>query len=188
MPVDAGHYKKGPEVLVVSLAARGDRAAFSELVRRRQSWVRNLMRRLSGDPNLADDLTQQIFLKAWRKIRQLRRPDRFGSWLRQVAINEWLQQARKRDALEDARSDDDVVIATTDKTSLGMDLDRVLASLPGPVSLCVVLAYHERMTHDEIAAMTGLPTGTVKSHIRRGSVRLRDALAAYLDSEEEATL
>lgn len=191
MPEATGHYAEGPEALVVSLAAKGDRMAFAELVRRRQSWVRNLMRRCCGDPAVAEDLSQQVFLQAWRRIRQVREPGSFGSWIRQIAIHEWLQYRRKADALrvaetgadadaafgEEARADR----ASDDGTSLAMDLDRALASLPGPVRLCVVLSYHARMSHPEIATATGLALGTVKSHVRRGSSRLRELLSAYAE-------
>jgi DNA-directed RNA polymerase specialized sigma24 family protein len=102
MPVVPGHYAAGPEALVVSLASKGDRDAFAELVRRRQSWIRNLMRRCCGEENLADDLSQQVLLQAWRKIRQLKEADKFGSWLKQLAINEWLQYRRKHDVLRGA--------------------------------------------------------------------------------------
>jgi DNA-directed RNA polymerase specialized sigma24 family protein len=60
-----------------------------------------------------------------------------------------------------------------------MDLDAALATLPPDVRLCVVLAYNEGNSHPEIVALTGLPLGTVKSHIARGAARLRDTLADY---------
>ena len=63
------YYPECPEAFVVSLARSGDRKAFEELVRRRQSPVRNLIRRFCGDPALADDLSQQVFLKVWLNIR-----------------------------------------------------------------------------------------------------------------------
>ena len=182
MPAAPGHYAEGPEALVVSLAAKGDRDAFAELVRRRQSWIRNLMRRFGADANLADDLSQQVFLQAWRKIRQLKDAARFGSWLKQLAINECLQYYRKNDALRGAESEDDITMSQLDKTSIVLDLDRALAMLSGPVSLCIVLSYHERMSHSEIAQVTGMPLGTVKSHIQRGRERLRELLSAYGDS------
>ena len=71
-----------------------------------------------------------------------------------------------------------------DTTSVAMDLDRAMSTLPGPVSLCIALSYHERLSHPEIEALTGIPIGTVKSHIRRGSARLRELLSAYDESEE----
>jgi RNA polymerase sigma-70 factor (ECF subfamily) len=184
MPVLPGYYAEGPEALVVSLASKGDRAAFAELVRRRQGWVRALLRRCSGDTTLADDLSQQVFMQAWRKIRQLRDVDRFGAWLKQMAINEWLQYKRKNDALRGAQGEESIVMPQLDKTSIGMDLDRAMSLLPGPVSLCIALSYHERMTHDEIAELTGMQPGTVKSHIRRGSERLRKLLSAYDETKQ----
>ena len=179
MPAAPGHYAEGPEALIVSLASKGDRVAFEELVRRRQSWIRNLMRRCCHDGNLADDLSQQVFMQAWRKIRQVKEPDRFGPWLKRIAINEWLQHRRKGDALRDANAEDQIAAASNDYTGVAMDLDRALATLAKEVSLCIVLSYYERMTHEEIAAVTGLKLGTVKSHIRRGSEKLRQTLSAY---------
>jgi RNA polymerase sigma-70 factor (ECF subfamily) len=60
-----------------------------------------------------------------------------------------------------------------------LDLDSVLATLPPDVRLCITLAYAERMSHREICEATGLPLGTVKSHITRGATRLRKLLGAY---------
>lgn len=182
MPVLPGLYAEGPEALVVSLASRGDRDAFAELVRRRQTWIRTLMRRCCGDINLADDLSQQVFIQAWRKIRQLKEASKFGSWLKRMAINEWLQHRRKQDALLNAQGVEGITLSNTDTTSLSMDLDQAMRELPGPVSICIVLSYHERMSHGEIAELTGMQLGTVKSHIRRGSERLRKLLAAYDES------
>ena len=179
MPEAPDWYSKGPEELVVALACTGDRKAFAELVRRRQSWIRNLMRRCSGDTTLADDLAQQVFLQAWRKIPHLRQADRFGAWLKRVAINVWLQHLRKHDVMRNADEYDETELAQRDTTSMTMDLDRALATLSNRVRLCVVLSYHEGMTHGEIAEHTKLPLGTVKSHIRRGTQRLQSILSAY---------
>ena len=128
MPAAPGHYAAGPEALVVSLASNGDRDAFAELVRRRQSWIRNLMGRCCGDASLADDLSQQVFMQAWRKIRQLKEADKFGSWLKQLAVNEWLQYLRKHDVLRGANSDEDITMSKHDKRSVAMDLDRAIAA------------------------------------------------------------
>ena len=182
MPAVPGHYAEGPEALIVSMASNGDRLAFEELVRRRQSWIRNLMRRCCHDSELADDLSQQVFMQAWRKIRQVKEPDRFGPWLKRIAINQWLQHRRKDDALRDAGGENLITAASEEKTGVAMDLDRALATLPKEVALCIVLSYHERMTHVEIAELTKLPEGTVKSHIRRGSEKLREVLSAYTES------
>lgn len=179
MPATPQHYAEGPEALIVSLAARGDRDAYTELVRRRQSWIRNFMRRCCGDDSLADDLAQQVFLQTWRKVRQLRDPTKFGSWLKRVAINEWTQHQRRHDPLWNATGEAELQPAPPDATAVAMDLDRALAALPAPMRLCVVLAYHERLSHPEIAELTGMQPGTVKTNVRRGSQRLRELLSDY---------
>lgn len=171
------------EAVVVALASNGDDAAFDELVRRKQTVVRGLMRRLSNDATLAEDLAQQAFVEAWRSLPKLNAPAAFSGWLRQICVNVWLQHFRKKKLLvldneagdlaeaPDARSRDDEHV----------DLAAALGLLAPPVRLCIVLAYQEGMSHGEIAGATGIPLGTVKSHIVRGSARLRELLRDYGD-------
>jgi RNA polymerase sigma-70 factor (ECF subfamily) len=168
-----------PEPLVVALAATGDRAAFGELVRRRQSWVRTLMRRCCGNVALADDLAQQVFLRAWQDISALKNPRGFATWLRTLAINIWRQHLRKNDPLRNAESEVETKQATASDSGLALDLDNALAALSAQSRLCVVLSYHEGMSHGEIAAATNMPVGTVKSNIRRGTQQLQQLLSAY---------
>lgn len=137
------------------------------------------MRRLCGDTNLADDLSQQVFLQAWRTIPQLQRPNRFPAWLKRMSINVWFQYLRKKDPLRNAAGFAEITQAKQDAPGIAMDLDRALATLAEQVRLCIVLSYHEGMTHAEIAAHTDVPVGTVKSHIRRGTQRLQQLLSAY---------
>jgi len=174
--------RKSPEPLLVSLVRKGDHDAFAELVRRREVWVRTLLLRCCSDPTLADDLAQAAFMQVWNTIGQLRRTTRFGPWLKRLTINTWLQHIRRNDPLRHADDDTDAANNAEDATSIGMDLDEALATLKEPVRLCIVLSYHEGMTHDEISDFTGLPAGTVKSNIRRGAERLRELLAAYADA------
>lgn len=171
------------EATLAGLAICGDDSAYGELVRRRQSQMRGLLRRLCRDPALADDLAQQSFLQAWRRIRALQSPAAFGGWLRKIAINSWLQHVRARgghtvESLEESSgAEGDPTHEPTAAERL--DLDRALSSLSPDVRLCIVLAYEERMSHREIAEATDLPLGTVKSHITRGAARLRDLLHVY---------
>lgn len=137
------------------------------------------MRRCCRDITLADDLAQQVFLQAWRSIRHLQQPGKFGAWLKRLAINVWLQHQRKNDPLQHADEHEEISSARQDAAGIAMDLDRALASLADTVKLCIILSYHEGMTHREIAEFTGLPPGTVKSHIRRGTERLQQQLSAY---------
>ena len=170
------------EATVVALAMNGDDAAFGELVRRRQEAIRQLLRRLTRDPALADDLAQQTFVQAWKSIRGLKSPAAFGGWLRKLCVNCWLQHARARrqEVLlgDEALLSDRAAAATVAQR---LDLDAALDALPGAVRLCVVLAYSEGMSHSEIVDATAIPLGTVKSHISRGAARLRELLQAYGD-------
>ncbi len=185
MPAAGRPHSERPEALIVGLAQAGNEDAFADLVRRRQSWIRNLMRRFSGAAALADDLAQQVFLQAWRSLRQLRQPSRFGPWLKRLAVSVWLQHLRRNDALSDAAEVDEMATVEPPETGVAVDLDRALAALAEPVRLCIVLAYHEGMTHGEIAELTELPPGTVKSHIRRGTLRLQQLLADYATEPRE---
>ncbi|MCZ6889645.1 MAG: sigma-70 family RNA polymerase sigma factor [Gammaproteobacteria bacterium] len=169
---------------MVSLARSGDRSAFAELVRRRQLSIRNFMRRCCGDATLADDLAQQVFLQVWLKIRSLKDANAFGAWLKRLAISVWLLHQRKKDALRSAGEITEAELVQRDSTSLGLDLDQALAELTDMERLCVVLSYQEGLSHAEIAELTDLPLGTVKSHILRGSKRLRQILSAYADEPD----
>lgn len=178
---------QSPEAVLVGLSRTGNRDAFAEIVRRRQTWIRSLMRRCCRDEALADDLSQQVFFKAWRTIRQLHDAERLAPWLKRMAINMWLQHKRRSDPLRDADEHAENDSTQRPSASIALDLDRALSTLPEDVRLCIVLAYHERMTHAEIGEFTGLPLGTIKSHIRRGSKKLQEELAAYMDPGENPT-
>jgi DNA-directed RNA polymerase specialized sigma24 family protein len=82
------------EDTLVALAMNGDDCAYGELVRRRQSSLRNLLRRLCRNESLADDIAQQAFVSGWQSIRTLKSRAACGAWLRKIAIHGWLQQVR----------------------------------------------------------------------------------------------
>jgi len=184
VPSAQDYYPDCPEAFLVSLSRTGDRRAFEELIRRRQSSIRNLMRRCCNDNTLADDLAQQVFLKVWLNLRKLRKASAFGGWLKRVAVSVWLQHIRKKDALRGAHEFAGNEGAQRDSTSVGLDLDRALAQLSNPARLCVVLSYNEGMSHREIAELTDMPLGTVKTHIRKGALQLQQLLAAYGNGSE----
>jgi len=167
------------EVAVVALAKLGDQIAFEELVRRRQSVIRNILRRLCRDHALADDLSQHTFIQAWKSITSLQVPAAFGGWLRQIAVNTWLQHLRAMKELSSIDDDTVPVQSIVETHGERIDLDHALTQLAPIVRLCVVLSHAEGMSHGEVASATKLPLGTVKSHITRGTTRLRELLQAY---------
>lgn len=167
---------------LVVLSGSGDTGAFEELMKRHQSRLRNLLRRLSNDPVLADDLAQRTFLEAWRSIKTIRSASAFNAWLRRVAINTWIKHSRSKDPLNTALEKPDLTVeADHSFVDEGIDLDRALSALPENTRLCIVLAYHQGMSHGMVAEFTGLPLGTVKSNIKRGAEQLRALLVSYGD-------
>ena len=170
--------------LVRAVQASNDRAAFGELVRRHQSAVRTVLRRLTrGDAGLADDLAQETFVLAWRNIRHFRFEARFSTWIYRIAINAWRSEARKkRELLLDADSED----APAD---LGMseempdivarvDLERAMASLSEGERAAIAACYYADLSHEEAAQALGIPVGTVKTHVLRGKAKLKARLTA----------
>lgn len=173
-------YAAASDAALVLLARERDQQAFAVLVQRHQQWLRNLLRRLCHDRALADDLAQQVLLRAWDALPGLQAGQALSAWLKTIAVRTWLKQLRRTDPL--FRLDRDAPlpeVAAVGNPGVALDLDRALAQLGTAVRLCVVLAYHEGMSHGAIAELTGLPLGTVKSHIKRGSAQLRACLAAY---------
>lgn len=165
--------------MLVSLAREGEKAAFEQLVVRRQAQVRGLLNRLCQDRSLADDLAQQSFLQAFLKITKLKDEKAFGAWLKRLSINVWLQHCRKRDLLES--NDEAEEQAITPTPAERRDLDSALAELKTTERICIVLSYQEAMSHNDIAEVTQMPLGTVKSHIKRGTERLKVLLDDYSD-------
>jgi RNA polymerase sigma-70 factor (ECF subfamily) len=105
-----------------------------------------------------------------------------------LAVSVWLQHQRRQDALRGADEFDEQTPSGRTQPAangLALDLDAALARLAGPVRTCLVLSYAEGLSHGEIAELTDLPAGTVKSHIRRGAQRLQQLLSAYAEKPEE---
>lgn len=171
------------EPRLVLLALSGDDGAFQLLVRLRHAWLRSLLRRVTGEATLADDLSQETFLKAWQRIDTLQDHRLFGPWLRRIAIRVWLDHCRRRKIeLESCDFGDTASppgaggVETADER---MDLESALSSLRPAPRLCVILFYAEGMSHSEVAAATGLTIGMVKTHIARSTQRLRQSLWSW---------
>jgi RNA polymerase sigma-70 factor, ECF subfamily len=175
--LSAGALASAAEASIVTLASAGDRQAFEELVRRRQPSIRSLLRRLCRDPTLADDVAQETFMQAWRTIGSLRSAHAFGAWLRQIAVNAWLRHQRDSETFTNLEDTHEPTGLPTHAEC--MDLNAALSALHPRARLCLVLSYQEGMTHNDIAAATGIPVGTVKSDIMRAKARCRELLSAY---------
>src|ERR1700749_1899063 len=158
-------------------AAAGDAAAFGALVREHQSKVRGFLRRLTkGDTALADDLAQETFLEAWRKIAQYRGEGSFNGWLCGIARWRFLMERRKRkeEAPEDIHHS--VSFAPQESSAAKLDLERAMARLAPAESAALTLCYALGHSHGEAAEILNLPLGTVKSHVLRGREKLQAML------------
>jgi len=165
--------------MVITLAMVGDPIAFAEIVRRCQNRVRSFMYRLCNRPDEAEDLAQQVFLKVWKSIYQLKSPGAFYGWLNRIMVTIWLEDVR-RSKLDTVELDESAMLEAPGQTpGERVDLDAALAQLPAVMRLCLVLAYNDGLSHQEISDATNIPLGTVKANISRGAVKMRAMLSDY---------
>lgn len=165
--------------LVARVVAQQDPAAYGELVRRHQSQVRNFLRKLTRDVELADDLAQDAFLHAWDRLHTFGGRGSFIGWLLKVAYTTFLQSKRRSsrygEILEmigkDAQASGADVSEQTEEIG---DLDKFLAVLTEEERAVMILSYACGLSHREIGDAAELPVGTVKSIIFRGKEKIRE--------------
>jgi RNA polymerase sigma-70 factor, ECF subfamily len=171
---------------LVTQAAAGCRESFDELVRRYRRRVYNLVRALTAGDNEAEDLVQDIFVRAYRAIGRFRGDSAFRSWLYRIAINvvhTHLDRRRTREGTLTGQTRD---AETIDELPAGDDMeqtllrrqviDRALASLPEDLRVLVVLRDVHGLKYDEIAKVVKTPRGTVESRLFRARQKLRPLL------------
>src|SRR5579875_2758491 len=166
------------DVELAALAAGGERNAYGELVRRHSSAVRALLRRMGGEPALADDLAQDAFLTGYERISEFRGHGAFAGWIKKIAARLYLKRWKRRatlDPVADAEIEDvgsDGEAGAVER----LDLDGALATLSPSERLCVSLCYGAGLSHGDAAQTLGVPLGTVKSHVKRGMDKLKRRL------------
>jgi len=175
---------------LVEAAAEGSREAFDELVRRHQTSILNLVRALTGGSADAEDLAQDVFVRAWRGLSGFKGESAFRTWLHRVAINV-VQSHRGRasklrrlfqvgPATPDVQ--DDPIESAADPADLEQDvilrdaIDKALATLPEELRIAVTLRDVQGLDYRAIAEITGAPIGTVESRIFRARARLKKEL------------
>lgn len=163
--------------LVTRVAGSDDQAAFRQLAERHQAAIRGFLRRLlAGDHSSADDLAQETFLIAYRKIHGWHGSGSFSSWLHTIAYRQFLQYSRKYSHQQVMAE----VPQIGSESGLAVEAEILAQELMDLVSpeerACLTLAYAAGMSHPEICDITGMPLGTVKSHIQRGKHKLQNWL------------
>ena len=175
--------------LIARVLSREDQNAFGELVRRHQSPVRAFLARMTrGDAHLADDLAQETFLKAWRKLNTFRGDAKFSTWLFGIAINEFRSMARQKKelALEDVEEQPLEEPAAARDGHLRMDLTEALKLLNSNERAAVILCCQNGLSHEEAAQVLDCPLGTVKTNVLRGKEKLRRRLTLAYENYESA--
>lgn len=186
-------------ILGCQTGLRPDRAAFAELLRRYQSHVDKILYHLAPDWQDRADLAQEVWIRVYRNINRLQEPAKFRGWLSRIATNLFYDELRKRKrvshplSLDAPRLMDDGEMdweIATDNPSPDEDLTtrefyeqlrEAIADLPEVFRTTIVLREIEGMAYEEIAEITGVSLGTVKSRIARARQRLQSQLQNYLD-------
>jgi len=185
-----------PDADVVALAQQGREPAYRELIRRYERPVFSLVYRMVRDRELAEDLTQDTFIKVLSHIDKYRSEFKFSSWLFKISNNVAIDHLRRRQLdtvsmdgsphatnadLTDATSfelptQDETPLQELEARELGSEIERAIGRLRPEYRACILLRHVEDKSYEEIAATLDLPLGTVKTYIHRARHELRKLL------------
>jgi RNA polymerase sigma-70 factor, ECF subfamily len=176
--------------LLVDRARAGDREAFNELVRRYRSRIVALALHLTGSDSEAEDIAQEVFLKAFQKLADFEGRSHFFTWVYRMAVNRSLNARRDRKRRRETEIDDPRVSRAIE-VDAGGDPERAavlresygrlvmaLDRLPAPMRTTVVLVVLQGLGHAEAAVVQGCSVGTIAWRIHEARGRLREAMAA----------
>jgi RNA polymerase sigma-70 factor (ECF subfamily) len=165
---------------LLGLFLKGNEGAFAELMRRHEDRIFGLACRIVGDRADALDATQETFVSAFRQASSFRGQAAFSTWLYRIGINACRDLLRKKKRLPEPQEEillpQTGVSSDADTVSLRVDLARALASLPEDYREAVLLHDVGGVPYEEIALLTSVAIGTVKSRISRGRRKLASLL------------
>ena len=175
------------ETELVHRAKNGERNAFSELVCIHAQGVRNVIYRMCGDTQIAEDAAQETFIQAWLHLSSYRPQTSLRNWLYRIAVNAATDMLRKEKRilptdigdlpLTDARPGPELLVSQQERTAL---VQRAVLSLPEASRAVLVLREYEEMSYHEIADALDIPVGTVMSRLNYARKLLKDKLAPKL--------
>ncbi|HEU5260647.1 MAG TPA: sigma-70 family RNA polymerase sigma factor [Gemmatimonadales bacterium] len=167
------------ETADAALAASGDGRAFERLYRTHVARVHSLARRMMG-PEHADDVTQDVFVRAWTKLSTFRGEAAFGTWLHRLAINVILARrttlGTERGRYDASEAALETVASRPTRPELSMDFEEAIGRLPDGARQVFVLHDLEGYKHEEIAGILGIVAGTSKSQLHHARMALRKHL------------
>ncbi len=176
------------ELELIAQAQQGDRGAFGELVRRHRKGVVNVVYRMCGNANLAEDAAQEAFIRAWEHLPGYRPQSPFRNWIYRIATN------AARDVLRRDRETVDIDAlplpasngnpeAALEITERGRYVQQAVLALPPASREALILREYEGLSYQEIADTLDIPIGTVMSRLNYARGKLRQALAPYFQEE-----
>lgn len=186
-------------ILRCQQGARPDKAAFSELLRRYQSHLEKVFYHLAPDWTDRADLIQEVWIRVYRNIKRLQEPEKFKGWLTRIATNLFYDELRKRKRIKSPLSLDAPIQAHDGEINWELpsgepepaqelmteefyaQLQAAIADLPETFRTTIVLREIEGLSYEEIAEITGVSLGTVKSRIARARQRLQSQLQNYMN-------
>jgi len=166
---------------LVERAQSGDSRAFEALYRRLVGRIYALCLRMARDAQRAEELTQDVFVRAWERLGSFRGESEFTTWLHRLAVNVVLQAGRakgRRESREELVEDpgEYLVRVKTEFPGTKLDIERAIASLPEGARTVVILRDIYGYKYEEIATMQGVALGTVKAQIHRARKMMREKL------------
>jgi RNA polymerase sigma-70 factor, ECF subfamily len=174
---------RSADLKLVERIRSGDGAAFDELYQHHAARLYNLAYRMAGGANDADDLLQDIFLLAYRKLGSFRGESSLGTWLYRLAMNHCLDVLRSRQSRMGQQTDSldqDGASEPTAVPALGavsrIDLDRAIGKLPHACRAAFLLHDVEGFGHNEVGSILGISEGTSKSQVHKARLRIRSYL------------
>lgn len=175
---------------LVGRCRRGERDAQRELYERTWKRISQLLLRFTRNPEDAFDLAQETYIRAFTHIGQFDGRSSIATWLYRIAINEALQLIR-RDEAGQARlqlaASHSVEQSASMRLDLRMDVDSLLASLPPPDRVILLLRYQEGLDYNAISGVLKCAKGTVASRLNRARARLRELLGEAYGTDEGTT-
>jgi len=163
----------------VALAAAGDGSAFERVYRAHVARIHNLTRRMLGS-EMADEVTQDIFVRVWQKLGTFRGESAFSTWLHRLALNVVIERRRSfaiyRERMTDDPSALDLITVPPVRTDLRVDFEQAMEQLPPGAREIFVLHDVEGYKHREIAEMLQIACGTSKRQLHRARMLMREHL------------
>lgn len=169
-PIDAHH-------ALVAEALDGDLSAFEVLYRDNVGRIHALAMRMCASPAFAEEMTQEVFVRAWRKLHLFRGQSKFSTWLHRLAVNAILDGMRRESRLSERDREPELVITNVRYIHIKrMDLDNAIALLPTGARQVFVLHDIEGFKHEEIGELLGITAGTARGQLHRARKLLRETL------------